>query len=137
VSTTGRDGYVPLRGHLVRRVPTCAELARRPPLVVTDRGRGILSAVFGLGFLTSEHVVRAFFPEEMERSGQATTAYDRLRLLWLWSLLDRIELPVARVIGGRPFLPTLGRAGDPYVAGKGAGGAGSADGACPASGPLR
>jgi Replication-relaxation len=120
VTTTKQAGYIPLRSHIVQRVPTRAELLRRPPIVITDRDRAILSAVFDLGFLTTEHVVRAFFPEEgTRRTSPVSSAYERLRLLWLWSLLDRIELPVARVLGGRrSFLYTLGSHGIPYIAGR-------------------
>src|SRR5437588_11867867 len=36
--------------------------------------------------------------------------------LWLWGYLERVELPVARVLGGRrPFLYALGRQGVAYV----------------------
>jgi hypothetical protein len=39
-----------------------------------------------------------------------------LRPLWLWNYLERVELPVARVLGGRrPYLYALGRRGVPHV----------------------
>ncbi len=43
-------------------------------------------------------------------------AYERVRDLWLWGYLERVELPVARVLGGRrPFLYALGLQAVPIV----------------------
>ena len=44
-----------------------------------------------------------------ETKAPLRAAYTRLRLLWLWSYVERIELPVARTLGGRrPYLYALG-----------------------------
>jgi hypothetical protein len=69
------------------------------------------------GFLTTELVELAFFPPTGSvRSSPSSRAYERLRELWLWHYLERVELPVARVLGGRrPFLYALGQPGVRFV----------------------
>ena len=57
------------------------------------------------GFLTVEHVELAFFPPSDIRTSSSSAAYDRVRSLWLWGYLEKVELPVARMLGGR--LPCL------------------------------
>jgi len=100
-----------LRGQYVRRLPSPAELKKRQPIVLTERDRQLLSAVHLHGFLTTDLIELAFFPpQDGSRSSASSKAYERLRELWLWGYLERIELPVARVLGGRrPFLYALGR----------------------------
>jgi len=102
-----------LRGSLTLRAPTPLERSRRPALRLTDRDVRILAAVHQHGFLTAELIELAFFPPLLgPRRDAATTAYDRLRLLWLWGCLRRIELPRARgKTGSRPHLYSLGAAG--------------------------
>lgn len=100
----------PLRGHLVRRLPSRAERTGRKAFVLTPRDSEILVAVATQGVLTTDLVALAFFPvgEESDHT-PSSRAYERLRRLWLWGYLERTELPVARVLGGRrPFLYTLG-----------------------------
>jgi Replication-relaxation len=100
-----------LRSHLVRRLPTAAELATRAPIVLTERDENLLMAVYLHGFLTTELVELAFFPTTDE-ARSSSCAYERLRQLWLWEYLERVDLPVARLLGGRrPFLYALGRRG--------------------------
>jgi hypothetical protein len=69
------------------------------------------------GFLTTDLIELAFFPPRRgSRSWASSKAYERLRELWLWGYLERIELPVARVLGGRrPFLYALGHQAVPIV----------------------
>jgi Replication-relaxation len=100
-----------LRGHYVRRLPTPEEIAARSPIVLTERDRQLLVAVHRHGFMTTDLVELAFFPPRNgSRSSASSKAYERLRELWLWGYLERIELPVARVLGGRrPFLYALGQ----------------------------
>jgi hypothetical protein len=101
-----------LRKQMVCRHPTRAELADRPAIVLTPRDQDLLVHVHKLGFLTAELVERAFFPEDAARRSRSSCCYERLRQLWLWGYLDRVELPVARVFGGRrPYLYALGRRG--------------------------
>src|ERR1700730_17253567 len=106
-----------LRGHYVRRLPTPAEISIRAPIVLTERDRQLLVAVHQHGFLTTELVELAFFPPASEsRSSASSKAYERMRDLWLWGYLERVELPVARVLGGRrPFLYSLGQQALPPV----------------------
>src|ERR1700730_17814425 len=106
-----------LRGHYVRRLPTPEEISTRPPIVLTERDRQLLVAVHQHGFLTTNLVELAFFPPSSgSRSTASSKAYERLRDLWLWGYLERVELPVARVLGGRrPFLYSLGQQGTAYV----------------------
>src|ERR687885_1859749 len=101
------EGVHLLRGAFVRRTPTAAELAQRPPLVLTDRDVQILTAIHSHGFLTADLIELAFFPAATDRRPArqprrpcATRVYDRLRHLWLWGLLERVERPVARTLGG-------------------------------------
>jgi len=101
------------------RVPrTKAELAKRTPIVLTDRDRAILAAIYTHGFLTTDLVELAFFPElAAGRSSPSSRAYERLQQLWRWGFVERVELPIARSIGGRrPYLYALGRRGEPVVA---------------------
>ena len=102
-----------LRGHYVRRLPTPEEIAARSPIVLTERDCQVLVAVHQQGFLTTDLVELAFFPPRCgSRSSASSKAYERLRDLWLWGYLERVELPVARVLGGRrPFLYSLGQQG--------------------------
>ena len=67
--------------------------------------------------MTTDLIELAFFPPRNgSRSSASSKAYERLRELWLWRYLERIELPVARVLGGRrPFLYALGQQGVPIV----------------------
>jgi hypothetical protein len=106
-----------LRGHYVRRLPTSMEISTRSPIVLTERDVQILVAIHQHGFLTTELVELAFFPPPSgSRSSASSKAYERVRDLWLWGYLERVELPVARVLGGRrPFLYSLGLQGVPYV----------------------
>ena len=107
----------PLTTRLVRRIPTRAELATRVPLALTDRDKEILFAVYTQGFLTTDLVELAFFsPPASGRNTHSSRAYERIRQLWLWSYLERVELPVSSALGGRrPFLYALGRRGVPVV----------------------
>jgi hypothetical protein len=84
-------------------------------VVLTERDRQLLVAVHQHGFLTTDLVELAFFPPSNgSRSSASSKAYERVRDLWLWGYLERVELPVARVLGGRrPFLYSLGLQGVP------------------------
>src|SRR5712692_9997516 len=106
-----------LRGHYVPRLPTSDEISTRSPIVLTERDRQLLVAVHQHGFLTTDLVELAFFPPSNgSRSSASSKAYERIRDLWLWGYLEGVELPVARVLGGRrPFLYSLGRQGTAYV----------------------
>src|SRR5229473_4038352 len=106
-----------LRGHYVRRLPTPSEVSIRLAIVLTERDMLILVAVHQHGFLTTDLVELAFFPPSTgSRSSASSKAYERLRDLWLWGYLERVELPVARVLGGRrPFLYSLGQQGVAHV----------------------
>src|SRR3712207_3970087 len=107
------DGIVTLRGHMVRRSPTAAELDARDGLTLTARDVDILVEVHRHGLLTAELIELAFYPAaEGERRSLSSCARERLRRLWLWGYLERIEPPVARALGGRPpYLYTLGPRG--------------------------
>ncbi len=115
--TETRSGIQVLSNHLIRRSPNKSDLLRRTPITLTDRDSQILEAVALHGFLTADLVEIAFFPPTGEaRRSPSSCAYERLQQLWRWSLLDRVELPVARVLGGRrPYLYTLGSRGRPIV----------------------
>jgi hypothetical protein len=105
-----------LRSHIVRRLPTTRELAQRRPIALTRRDEQLLAAVYTHGILTAELIELAFFPGEQDRQSPSSCCYDRLRQLWLWGYVERIELPVARALGGsRPYLYTLGPRGVPVV----------------------
>jgi hypothetical protein len=85
---------------------------------LTERDVSILLSVYTHGFLTTDLIELAFFPAPRSgRRAPSTRCYDRLRLLWLWGWLERVEPPTQRVFGGRrPFLYTLGKRGMPVVA---------------------
>ncbi len=106
-----------LRGHYVRRLPSPEEISIRSPIVLTERDMLILVAVHQHGFLTTDLVELAFFPPSNgSRSSASSKTYERVRELWLWGYLERVELPVARVLGGRrPFLYSLGIQAVPMV----------------------
>jgi hypothetical protein len=105
----------------VRRVPMPAELARRRPLALTGRDVALLAAVRAHGVLTADLLELAFFAGwRPGRDGPSSSCYVRLRQLWLWGYLDRLERPAARAAGGsRPALYALGRRGAPALAVRG------------------
>ena len=107
-----------LRRHIVRCSPTQHELADRTPLVLTTRDHQLLAAVYSHGLLDMQAIELAFFPPGPDgRSSCCSAAYDRVRQLWLWGFVDRIELPVAPRLGGlRPYLYALGWRGVSAVA---------------------
>src|SRR5207245_4003498 len=110
-------GVEVLRGQIVRRLPTVTERSKRKPFALTPRDEQILAAVYQHGLLSTDQIELAFFPPaDTSRRAPSSPAYQRLRHLWLWSYLDRIELPVARALGGRqPFLYALGARAVPVV----------------------
>jgi len=97
--------FKPLRRQMVRRRPAPSELGQRRAITITPRDQEILRAVYHHGFLTVEHIELAFFPPCDTRTSSSSAAYDRTRSLWLWGYLEKVELPVARMLGGR--LPCL------------------------------
>lgn len=107
------DSVRPLRGQMVRRLPTERELSERAGLVLTARDVNLLVAVHRHGLLTADLVELALFPPAgTDRRAPSSCAHERLRRLWLWGYLDRLELPIARALGGRrPYLYTLGPRG--------------------------
>lgn len=103
-----------LRRHMACCRPSPRELERRTPSVLTERAKEILVAMHQHGFLTSELIELAFFPRPRQRRrvSSCSRALERIRCLWLWGCLNRVELPVSRQLGGRrPFRYTLGRPG--------------------------
>jgi hypothetical protein len=92
-------------------LPTSEQIEARSPIVITERDRQVLVAIYQHGFLTTDLIELAFFPPRNGcRSSASSKAYERLRDLWLWGYLERVELPVARVLGGRrPFLYAIGQ----------------------------
>lgn len=101
-----------------RIAPDKQDLVKRTPIILTDRDKDILTAVFTLGFLTTELIELAFFPKSTEdRHTPSSRAYERLRQLWSWRFIERIEIPTPRSLGGRrPYLYALGPQGVPIVA---------------------
>lgn len=113
----------PLRDHMVQRIPTAREQATRQALSLTSRDEAILAAIATHGLLTTELIEMAFFPTptdiRAQRGAPCSRAYHRLRQLWLWEFVERIELPVARVLGGRrAYLYALSELGHQHVAGQ-------------------
>ncbi len=110
-------GTQQLRNQMLRRLPTKAELARRTPVVLTERDKSILVAIYTHGFLTTELIEVAFFPPPAGgRQSPCSQAYERLQRLWEWSFVERVEPPMARSLGGRrPYLYALGRRGPSIV----------------------
>src|SRR2546430_8641368 len=108
----------PLRRNMVCRSLSPAELDVRHRITLTPRDKEILTSVHHLGFLTADLIELAFFSSPSSSSKPASSAaYERIRELWLWKFLDRVELPIARVHGGRhSYLYSLGTAGVPIVA---------------------
>ena len=51
-----------LRGHMIRRLPTSAELTSRSPIVLSERDQQLPVAMHQHGFLTAELVELAFYP---------------------------------------------------------------------------
>ena len=114
------DGVHPLRGHIVRCLPTAADRDRRRGLVLTSRDDAILLAFHEHPVLDARLIELVFFPAGAEgRRSPSSCTHERLRRLWLDRYLDRIELPVAPTLGGRrPYLYTLGPRGVARVAGR-------------------
>ena len=109
-------------GFLVVRARRPAELAGRRPIVLTRRDREILAAVHAHGVLTASQIELAFFsglaggsPERGRPGAPSGNCYVRLRQLWLWGYLERLEQPLPRGAGGsRPALYALGPRGAPH-----------------------
>jgi Replication-relaxation len=107
-----RRDHVVLRDHLVRLIPTNNDLDDRIPILLTARDWEILTAIDLHGYLTLDLIDLAFFPSARTDERPSTRAHHRLHQLWLWGFVERIERPVARVIGGRrPFLYALSQRG--------------------------
>lgn len=103
-------------GQLTVRRPTAEELARRVSFGLTERDQELLAAVATHGFLTVELLSLAFYPLRAGPAAVAARAYWRIRQLWLWGFLERVELPVPRGYrGSKPSLYTLGRRGVPHA----------------------
>jgi hypothetical protein len=103
-------------GQLTVRRPTSAELAGRVQFVITDRDQDMLAAVATHGFLTVELLSLAFYPLQAGPLAVSARAYWRIRQLWLWGFLERVELPVPRGFkGSKPSLYMLGVQGVPYA----------------------
>src|SRR5581483_8434572 len=107
---------VKMKGHVQCRRPTASQLADRRPLQLTDRDRQILTAVYQQRLLPAHLIERAYFPEQSgARCFRSSCAYERIRQLWLWRYLERIELPVEMGGGSRPRLYAIGRKATPVV----------------------
>jgi len=103
-------------GQLTVRRPAATELAGRAPFVITDRDQDMLAAVATHGFLTVELLSLAFYPLQAGPLAVSARAYWRIRQLWLWGFLERVELPVPRGLrGSKPSLYMLGPQGRPYA----------------------
>jgi hypothetical protein len=103
-------------GQLTVRRPTATELAGRVQFGITDRDQLMLAAVATHGFLTVELLSLAFYPLQAGPLAVSARAYWRIRQLWLWGFLERVELPVPRGFkGSKPSLYTLGVLGVPYA----------------------
>src|SRR5712691_4943278 len=107
----------PLRRNMVCLSPSTAELDDRHRIALTPRDKEILTSVHQLGFLTADLIDLAFFSSSSSSKPASSAAYARIHEHWLWKLLDRVEVPIARVHGGRQaYLYSLGPAGVPVVA---------------------
>jgi hypothetical protein len=81
-------------------------MAKRTPVVLTDRDKDILTAIHIHRLLTTELIELAFFPESSHGGrSPCSRAHDRLQQLWRWAYAERVEQPIARSVGGRrPYL---------------------------------
>ena len=106
-----------LRARLLRCVPNANDLAHRTPFVLTSRDEELLQAVYDHGFLTAEIVELAFFPpfHAGGRRSPSSCAYERLRQLWLWGYVERVELPSTRRSGRRPYVYAIGKRAIPVL----------------------
>ena len=103
-------------GQLTVRRPTATELARRVQFAITDRDQDMLAGVATHGFLTVELLSLAFYPLQAGPLAVSARAYWRIRQLWLWGFLERVELPVPRGFkGSKPSLYMLGSQGRPFA----------------------
>lgn len=103
-----------LRGGLSQPIRGRREVAARKGLVLTGRDEELLVAAYRLGFVTEAQVALALYPPGgmAGRATPSSCAAERLRRLWLWGYVERVELPQPREVGGRqPYLYTLGRRG--------------------------
>lgn len=97
---------------LVRRLPTARELATRKMIALTERDREVLAPVAVHGFITVEQLGLALFPLDGRPMVVSARAYWRIRQLWLWGFLERVELPKPPGLrGSQPSLYTLGKQG--------------------------
>lgn len=117
IRPSARASVQPARGGLHIKLPTAGELATRERLVLTARDLAILDSVEAHGFLTVDLIERVYFPPPPGgRYSPCSRAYERVRQLWLWGYLVRVEQPMAPSLGGqRPYLYMLGRPAVPHV----------------------
>src|SRR5712692_5925829 len=81
----------PLRRNMVCLSSSTAELDDRHRIALTPRDKEILTSVHQLGFLTADLIELAFFSSSSSSKPASSAAYERIRELWLWKFLDRVE----------------------------------------------
>ena len=116
-SPTSPTSPTTIRARLLRCVPNASDLAHRAPVELTTRDEELLQAVYDHGFLTAEIVELAFFPPSHAggRRSPSSCAYERLRQLWLWGYVERVELPSTRRSGRRPYVYAIGKRAVPVL----------------------
>lgn len=86
-------------------------------MVLAARDRKILRALGRHRYLTTDLIELVFFPTTRSDGRASTAAYDRLRQLWLWGNVERVQIPITRVGGGRrSVLYALGTRGLRFLA---------------------
>ncbi len=79
---------------------------------LTSRDAQILEALYGVGYLTTHQICALFFMGGSEATrGAAKACERRLRLLYGAGLVRRIEQPVKRGEGSKPFIYALSKKG--------------------------
>lgn len=82
---------------------------------LTARDVEILEALYSVGYLTTHQIRALFFSESQGKLGPTKACERRVRLLHAADLVRRIEQPVKRGEGSKPFIYALSKKGAEFL----------------------
>lgn len=92
------------------------ESKKRKGIRLTTRDAQILEALHAVGYLTTHQIRALFFVEnQIDKMGPTKACERRMRLLYSAGLVRRIEQPVKRGEGSKPFIYALSKKGVEFL----------------------